>query len=102
MRSKDDSKYWLTETFNIGLSVNYVDEYYGDFTNTAKRVPGDYSLVRLHGSYEYKNWLVSAYVNNALEDEAILSREPASGRYPDGYVSVVDPRNIGASVTYSF
>ena len=96
------AKYWLTETFNIGLSVNYVDEYYGDFTNTAERVAGDYSLVRLHGSYENKNWLISAYVNNALDDEAILSREPASGRYPDGYVSVVDPRNIGASVIYSF
>ncbi|WP_340680515.1 TonB-dependent receptor [Paraglaciecola sp.] len=96
------AKYWLTETFNIGVSVNYVDEYYGDFTNTVQRIAGDYSLVRLQGRYEFKNWLVSAYVNNALDDEAILSREPASGRYPDGYVSVVDPINVGVSVTYSF
>lgn len=96
------AKYWLTETFNLGVSVNYVDEYYGDFSNTIERVAGDYSLVRLQGRYEYQNWLVSAYINNALDEDAILSNEPASGRYPDGYVSIVDPRNVGVSVTYSF
>ncbi|QHJ12684.1 Colicin I receptor [Paraglaciecola mesophila] len=96
------AKYWLTDNFNLGVSVNYVDEYYGDFTNTAERVAGDYSLVRLQGRYEYENWLVSAYINNAFDDEAIVSREPTSARYPDGYVSVVDPRNVGISVTYSF
>ncbi|MBL4631240.1 MAG: TonB-dependent receptor, partial [Paraglaciecola sp.] len=95
-------KYWLTETFNIGFSANYVDEYYGDFTNTAERVAGDYSLVRLYSSYEYNDWLVSAYINNALDEDALLSIEPAGGRYPDGYKSIVDPRTMGVSVTYSF
>jgi hypothetical protein len=54
--------------------------------------------VRLHGSDEHNNWLMLAYVNNALNEEAILSRKPASGRYPDGYALIVAPKNLGVSV----
>lgn len=95
-------KYWITDGFNVGVAANYVDEYYGDFTNTPTRVAGDYSLVRLFASYETENWLISGFVNNALDEEAFTAVEPASGRYPTGYVAIVDPRNVGVSVTYSF
>ncbi|GAA0360398.1 TonB-dependent receptor [Bowmanella denitrificans] len=96
------AKYWLTNALNVGVSASHVDKYYGDFANTQERIAGDYNLVRLYASYQNSNWLISAFVNNVLDEEAFLSQEPASGRYPTGYVSVVDPRNVGVSATYSF
>ncbi len=96
------AKYWLNEAFNIGASMNYVGEYFGDFANTEERIAGDYTLVRLNANYEVNNWLVTAYVNNAFDEDAYLSVEPSGRRYPDGYVAIVDPRNIGVSVTYKF
>ncbi|MCP8898466.1 TonB-dependent receptor [Gilvimarinus xylanilyticus] len=96
------AKYWLTDSFSIGATANYVGEYFGDFANTEERVAGDYTLLRLNANYEVGNWLITAFVNNATDEEALLSQEPVSGRYPYGYKSIVDPRNAGASVTYSF
>ncbi len=95
-------KYWLTEALNIGLSVNYVDEYFGDFANTDERKAGGYVLTRLNVNYETENWLVAAFVNNALDEEELVNNEPAGRSYPKGYSAIVEPRNIGASVTYSF
>ncbi|XQF91451.1 hypothetical protein ACOBV8_21345 (plasmid) [Pseudoalteromonas espejiana] len=37
---------------------------------------------------------MSAYINNALDEEAYTSVEPASGRYPTGYVAVVNPQTL--------
>lgn len=95
-------KYWLDDSWNVGMSGNYVDEYYGDFTNTPTRIAGDYSLLRFYANYQSEQWQVSGFINNALDEQAYTTVEPASGRYPTGYVAVVDPRNIGVSVTYSF
>ena len=95
-------KYWLTEQFNIGISVNYVDEYYGDFANTEERKAGGYVLTRLNVNYETENWLIAAFVNNALNEQELISNEPVGRSYPKGYSAIIEPRNIGASVTYSF
>ena len=95
-------KYWVNESLNVGVSANYIDEYYGDLNNTKERMAGDFVLMRLNASYETDNWLISAFVNNALDKEAITVAEPAGGRYPHGYAAIVDPRNVGVSVTYSF
>lgn len=95
-------KYWFNDAFNVGLSVNYVDDYFGDFNNTEERIAGGYTLARLKANYEADNWSVAAFINNALGEEEFVSREPPSGRYPTGYVAIVDPRNVGVSVTYSF
>lgn len=95
-------KYWLTEAFNIGLSVNYVDEYYGDFANTEERKAGGYVLTRLNVNYETEQWLIAAFVNNALNEQELVSNEPIGRGYPRGYSAIVEPRNIGASVIYSF
>ncbi len=94
--------FWFTEQFQVGATVSYVDEYYGDFANTDERVGGDYTLVRLTASYELENWLFNGFVNNALDEDAIVSQEPVSGRYPEGYAAIVDPRNVGVSLTYRF
>lgn len=95
-------RYWLTHALNIDLSANYVGEYFGDFLNTKERKAGDYITARLSTTYEQGDWLLSAFVNNLTNEEALLSREPVSPRSPEGSASIVDPRTIGASVTYSF
>jgi len=96
------AKYWFSNGFNVGASMNFVDEFYGDFLNTPERVAGGYTLTRLTANYVNANWQVSAFVNNAFDEDEYLNREPASARDPIGYVSIVDPRNAGVSVTYSF
>ncbi|WP_444957044.1 TonB-dependent receptor [Microbulbifer sp. ZKSA002] len=98
------TKYWISDALSVGLSANYVDEYYGDFTNTEERVAGDYTLARLNVNYEGEDWSIAAYVNNAFNEEGFLTIEPAveGGHYPDGYAAIVEPRNVGLSATYRF
>ncbi|WP_445777234.1 TonB-dependent receptor [Shewanella sp.] len=95
-------KYWLTDEFSFGLSGNYVSEYFGDIDNTESRVAGDYVMSRVNVDYQNELWRVSAYINNVFDEQGITSIEPASGRYPTGYAAIIDPRNIGATVTYQF
>ena len=94
--------HWFTDSLKVNVSANYVDEFYGDLTNTEERVAGDYTITRLTMTYDTEQWLISAFINNALDEEAYTSREPVSGRYPQGYVAVINPQTIGASVTYRF
>lgn len=96
------AKYWLSNEFHVGASVSYVDEYFGDFSNDEEQIAGGYSLVRMQSTYELDNWLVSAFVNNVFDEEAVVTRVASSTSYPTGYVSVTDPRNMGVSVTYRF
>ena len=100
--AKVGGRYWLTEMLNVGVSANYIDEYYGDFANTQERVAGGYLLTRINVNYETDNWLVTAFVNNIQDQEEVTSIEPANRRYPTGYAAIVDPRNVGLSATYSF
>ena len=79
-----------------------MDECYGDLTNTQERIAGGYTITRATISYDSEHWLMSAYINNAFDEEEYTSVEPASGRYPTGYVAVVNPQTLGASVTYRF
>ena len=96
------AKYWLTNDFNLGASANYVGEYFGDLTNSQERIAGDYTLVKLNASYQWDQWLISAFVNNALGEDAFTLVEPAGQSSRTGYVAVVEPRNVGLSVTYNF
>jgi len=94
--------HWFTDNFKVNISANYVDEYYADLTNTEDRIAGDYTITRATVSYDTENWLISAYINNAFDENGYTSVEPVSGRYPTGYVAVVNPQTLGASVTYRF
>jgi len=96
------AKFRFTDSFTVGLSANYVGEYYGDISNTEDRASGDYSLVRANANYNMGSWQLSAFVNNALDEEGVKTQEPQSGRYPRGFISLVDPRTVGMSVTYTF
>lgn len=100
--AKIGGRYWLTETLNLGISSNYIDEYYGDFANTKERVAGGYLLTRINVNYENDNWFVTAFVNNAQNKKEVTLRAPADRRSPTGYAAIVDPRNVGLSATYSF
>ena len=94
------TKYWINDAFNVGAFANYVDEYFGDFENTEERIAGNYTLINFTAAYETENWLISAFVNNAFDKQAFTLREPPGGRYPSGYVAIVEPRNVGMSFTY--
>ncbi|WP_445354824.1 TonB-dependent receptor [Microbulbifer sp. EKSA008] len=96
------TKYWFNDALSVGISANYVAEYYGDFANTEERVAGDYTLARLNVNYEGEDWNIAAFINNALDEEAYTNREPAGRSYPDGYAAIIDPRNFGVSATYRF
>lgn len=96
------AKYWLNDQINLGANFSHVAEYFGDFANTEERIAGDYSLLRLNANYELENWLIAAFVNNALDEEGFVAKEPEGRRYPTGYVSIITPRTVGVSVTYSF
>lgn len=96
------AKYWITNELHVGASISYVDEYYGDFSNDEEQIAGDYALVRMQSTYELDNWLVTAFVNNVFDEEAVVTNVASSTTYPTGYVSVTDPRNMGVSATYKF
>ncbi|MDR8522523.1 TonB-dependent receptor [Shewanella fidelis] len=95
-------KYWFNDELTFGISGNYVDEYYADIANTPERVAGDYVVSRLNIDYQTDQWRISAFVNNLFDEKALTVKEPPGRGYDHGYAAVVDPRNIGVSVMYSF
>ncbi|GAB2895925.1 hypothetical protein ACCI51_04450 [Microbulbifer echini] len=92
----------ISDAFSIGLSANYIGKYYGDFTNTEERITGDYAVARFNINFEQDNWFIAGFINNAFDEDAQVSREPVGGRYPQGYAAIVDPRNLGFSITCHF
>ncbi|MEJ6476237.1 TonB-dependent receptor [Pseudoalteromonas piscicida] len=95
-------KYWLTDDLHLGFSTMKVDEYYGEIGNTKERIAGDYTISRFNVDYEVNNWLFAAFVNNVFDKQAFTLVSPSSRRYEYGYVGIVDPRNMGVSVTYQY
>ncbi len=97
------AQYWLTHDLDIDLSARYVGEYFGDISNSKERTAGDFVIAGLKLNYDINNWLISAFVSNLANKEARTSRQPANpARNDPAYASVIDPRTVGASVTYSF
>lgn len=94
--------WWLSDAWQLDLNTNYVGEFYGDLNNTAERTAGDYVLTRLSAGYHGDSWQLTAFVNNAFDEYGVTSREPASWAYVNGYVAMVAPRTVGASVTYRY
>lgn len=52
-------KYWLNDAFSVGVSGNYVGEYFADIDNTESRIAGDYVVARLSVDYQKDNWRIS-------------------------------------------
>jgi len=96
------ARYWFAQGFDIGFSANYVDDYFGEITNSEERVAGDYKVAKLDLNYEQESWLFTVFINNVFDEQGLTSIEPVGRRYPQGYAGIVDPRTTGASVTYRF
>ncbi|ASP37950.1 TonB-dependent receptor [Bacterioplanes sanyensis] len=97
------SRYWFTHAISVDVSARYVSEYFGDIQNTKARQAGDYVIANLQMSYEQGDWLLHAFVNNLADEQARTVNDPGSPeRGTEPYASIVDPRTIGASVTYTF
>ncbi|TMO66714.1 TonB-dependent receptor [Pseudoalteromonas aurantia] len=95
-------KYWLKDAFTVSASANYVDEYYGDVANTKGRVAGGYTVARVVLDYNIQDFTISAFINNAFNEKEAILNEPAGSFHPDGYTAIVEPRSVGASMTYRF
>lgn len=95
-------KYWLNDAFSVGVSGNYVGEYFADIDNTESRIAGDYVVARLSVDYQKDNWRISGFINNMFDEQAMTVNEPPSANYVNGYAAIIDPRNLGVSVMYSF
>lgn len=96
------TKYWLSDKFTMSAFASYVDEYFGDMNNTTERIAGGYTTARINLDYQIDEWRVSAFVNNTFDKKAFTVAEPPGRTIPEGYVAVVEPRNVGVNVTYSF
>ncbi|AIY66017.1 TonB-dependent receptor [Pseudoalteromonas piratica] len=96
------ASYWFTDALSARASINYVDDYYGEITNSEERLAGNYSVARVSLNYELDNWLINAFINNLTDKQATTVYEPPGRRYPDGYAAIIDPRTVGGSVTYRF
>lgn len=94
--------YYVTDEFDIGANFNYIGGSYGDIENTDDREVGGYTLINLNANYEVENWLISAYVNNVTDKEALRVKEPVGRANPLGYADLIAPRHFGVSATYSF
>ncbi len=94
--------YWFNDKFSAGFSLRYLGGHYGDLENTDSREIDSYYVGRLSANYSNENWQVAAFLNNAFDEDEFTVREPDGPRNPGGYVAVLDPRNLGVSVTYTF
>jgi outer membrane receptor protein involved in Fe transport len=95
-------KYWWSDAWQFDVSQHYVGEFYGDLANSPSRMAGDYSLTRLAMVFQQPQWQLSLFANNVFDSTGYTVRDPASPMYANGYVAMISPRTLGASIQYSF
>ncbi|MDQ0317503.1 TonB-dependent receptor [Amorphus orientalis] len=76
--------------------VRYVGPVENDFNNIALDEVGDYATIDVGATADWKNLSARAYVNNVTNTQGVTSRVGG------GYVSVIDPRTFGVSLTARF
>ncbi|WP_158970845.1 TonB-dependent receptor [Chachezhania sediminis] len=94
----------VTDRFNIGGDMRYVDGYYSDAANTpAYRVNG-YTLVDLQASYRINDAVeLYGYVNNVFDERVPVLLQPARGSTSAfTQASVTSPRMVGIGVRGTF
>ncbi|HBR99383.1 MAG TPA: TonB-dependent receptor [Gammaproteobacteria bacterium] len=94
--------YDVTRQINLGFNLHYVGDYYGDVNNTPEREIDGFTVADVTARFETGPWLVSAFINNVADEKALRAVEPASRAFPTGFADVVERRNLGVAVTYSF
>ena len=65
-------------------SISFVDDYYGETSNTEERIAGDYTVARVSLNYELENWIINAFINNLTDEKAVTVYQPVQpgGRLP--------------------
>lgn len=76
--------------------VRYVGPVENDFNNIALDEVGDYATIDVGATADWKNLSARAYVNNVTNTQGVTSRVGG------GFVSVIDPRTFGVSLTARF
>lgn len=87
--------YFVTDNVDLGAKLKYTGGYYIDLANTESTKAGNFTTIDLTANYENGPWLLAAFINNATDKTAVRN-------YSSGNVDIIEPRSIGASVTYSF
>ncbi|NTS78052.1 TonB-dependent receptor [Catenovulum sp. SM1970] len=94
--------YWFNGDLQFAVDTTYVGEFYADIQNLESQQAGDYSTTRFSADYVFNNWRIAAFVNNVFDDDTMTVKQEPSQRNPEGYFAILDPRNMGVSVTYNF
>ena len=90
--------YWHSSELYFKGSVSYTGEHFTDIANDDFSTVDAYSLARFAMGYEAEHWQVNAYINNAFDNQHVLSGQEVGY----SWATVLDPRTVGASVTYNF
>ena len=92
--------WFVNEKTDISANLRYTSSYFVDLQNTQATEVDGYTTANLNANYENGPWLISGFINN-LTDERHVVNHSFFGT-PFAAVEVLEPRTLGASVTYSF
>ncbi|MCQ0091954.1 TonB-dependent receptor [Roseovarius sp. M141] len=93
----------ITDRFNLGGQVRFVDGYYSDTANSAAYKVGDYTLVDMRMSYAIKDGFeFYGFVNNIFDERAPVLKQAARGTVPFTQASMTSPRMIGIGIQGNF
>jgi iron complex outermembrane recepter protein len=87
----------------LGAAVSYVGSRNGRFQQgvTARETYPSYTQVDLHAALTFGTWQLNAFINNATDELAIL-RSGVDNFGTPNYVTYIQPRTIGVSLSKTF
>lgn len=85
-----------TPNLTLDAAATYVGKYFNDFNETPGTESGDYWNLDLGLTYEGDRFSVRGYVRNALDELQFVNQSS------EGAGSVLDPRTLGVTATWTF
>ena len=79
----------------------YTGGYQTD-TNPTRPVIDSYEILNFSVGLLHESWEISAYLKNALDNDAVIDEVRSGNSAPDGRVTRLTPRTVGASVKWIF
>jgi len=93
----------ITDRFNVGGQVRYVDDYYSDTANSEIYDIEGYTLADLRMSYAINDrFELYGYVNNVFDQREPVLKQAARGTVPFTQASMTAPRMIGFGIEGRF
>ncbi|WP_095590668.1 TonB-dependent receptor [Actibacterium ureilyticum] len=93
----------VTDRFNLGGQMRYVDGYYSDTANSDIYQVGGYTLVDLRASYAINDGVqLYGFVNNIFDERTPVLKQAARGTVPFTQASMTSPRMIGIGIEGRF